>query len=80
MYIYIIIIYIISVIVYTLVQRKYTEKIADILVIFFMFIVCLFAMGFRDVSVGVDTIEYKKIFDENGIEIPFNQLDVHITK
>ena len=24
--------------------------------------------------------EYKKIFDENGIEIPFNQLDVHITK
>lgn len=64
MYIYIIIIYIISVIVYPLVQRKYTEKIADILVIFFMFIVCLFAMGFRDVSVGVDTIEYKKIFDD----------------
>lgn len=24
--------------------------------------------------------KYKKIFDENGIEIPFNQLDVHITK
>ena len=38
-------------------------------------------LAFSDftVSDGIDIIEnVKKAFDENGIEIPFNQLDVHV--
>lgn len=64
MYIYIVIIFIFAWVSYPVISRKFSMHTANIFVVVLLYIVCTFAMGLRTTAVGVDTIEYKKIFDD----------------
>lgn len=64
MYLYILLIFIIGWIGYLIAKKKYTEKVSKISFLILLYVVCLFAMGFRDSSVGPDTNVYEKIFNK----------------
>lgn len=64
MYIYIAIVFIIAWSLHNIIQKYHCKKMANLIVVIILFPVCSFAMGFRDINVGVDTVEYKIIFDD----------------
>lgn len=64
MYLYIILIFFIGWFSHSILKWKYSEKLANLIFLSLMLLVCLFAMGFRDTSVGVDTVSYKQFFDD----------------
>lgn len=64
MYLYIALIFFIGWISHPLIKKNYSERAANITFLLLMFPVCLFAMGFRDTSVGMDTLSYKLFFDD----------------
>ncbi|MBD5292634.1 MAG: EpsG family protein [Bacteroides sp.] len=64
MYLYIILIFIIGWLLHPIIERKYCKRTADIIFLGLMTTVCLFAMGLRDASVGMDTETYKSFFED----------------
>lgn len=64
MYLYITITFIIAWIVHLLLTKRYTVRIANIAFLSILFPVLVFAMGFRDYHVGIDTVTYKQIFTD----------------
>ena len=67
MYIYITLIFIFGWILYPIILKKSNRRIANLFFLGILFPVCSFAMGFRDVSVGIDTQSYKQMFDEYNL-------------
>lgn len=64
MYLYIILIFLIGWSIHPIIERKYNPKTANVIFLLLMCPVCVFAMGLRDSSVGVDTVSYKSFFED----------------
>lgn len=64
MYLYITITFIIAWFVHLILAKRYSIRIANIVFLSILFPVLVFAMGFRDYHVGIDTVTYKQIFED----------------